>query len=107
MLFARYELRLKKQSSIDLVVDKGALKQLLLSVLVFPPVIVIPAVLHAHLQTRVAKLANLPEAMLCRRSGSVGQKCHMWYSITQPDGSTRIRDVYAWFGIRKKSRRMK
>jgi hypothetical protein len=77
MLFARFDLRMKKQSSIDLVVDKGALKQLLLQVLGFPPVSVIPPMLHAHLQTHVAKLANLPEAMLCRRSGSVGHNCHM------------------------------
>ena len=52
-------------------------RQLLLPILGFPPVIVIPPMLHAHFQTHVAKLENLPEAMPCRRSGSVGHNCHM------------------------------
>ena len=73
MLFARYELRLKKQSSIEIVVYKGAQRQLLLPVFGFPPVSAIPPIHHAYLQTHVAKLGYLPEAMLYRSRGLLGR----------------------------------
>ena len=66
-------LRLKKQSSIDLVVDKGAQRQLFLPVIGFPLVSAIPPVRHDYLQSHVAKLGNLPDAMLYRNRGLLGR----------------------------------
>ena len=61
---------------VEFMMDKVALAQSFLTVLLFPPVTIIPPMVHTglHLNTTVLSLGTFQKAVLLRQSGSIGSE---------------------------------